>query len=74
MKKKHFFSNVIKQLLSKTCSLRNIDKHIKDLNKKIKDCKSERGLKRYYENEEKKLNQRKIYYGKNKRSTITETK
>ena len=51
-----------------------IEKHIEDFHKnytECKDCKSKRGLKRYYVNKDNISNQRKIYY---EQKTIKETK
>ena len=52
---------------SKTCSMCNFEKHIKDFHKKYTDCKDcncKRGLKRYYERKEKTSNHRKKHYEK----------
>ena len=35
-------------------------------NSECKDCNGKRGLKRYYENKEKRSNQQKTYYKKTK--------
>ena len=51
----------------------NIEKLINIFYKKYsecRDCNRARGLKRYYENEDKKSNQQKIYYEKNREKTI----
>ena len=51
----------------------NIEKPMKNFNKKSTECEkcnSKRGLKRYYESKEKKSNQRKICYEKNKNNLL----
>ena len=48
---------------TKTCSMRNIEKHITNFYKKYsecRDCNRARGLKRFYENKDKISNQQKI--------------
>ena len=62
---------------TKTCSMCNIEKHISNFNKKYtecKDCNRARGLKRYYENKYKILNQQKIYYKKNRQKILLQKK
>ena len=52
---------------TKTCTMCNIDKHNKKLNKNYPECidsNRARGLKRYYENKDEISNQQKIYYKK----------
>ena len=47
----------------------NIGKHIKRLKNffaEFRNCKSKRGLKLYYDNEDEMSNERKIYYENNK--------
>ena len=49
----------------KSCTQCNIEKHINIFYKKYsvgKDCNSKRGLKRYYENKEKRSDQQELYY------------
>ena len=56
-------------MISKTCSMCEIEKHIKIFHKnyvECKDCHSKRGLIRCYVHKNKISNQRKIYYEKNK--------
>ena len=51
----------------KTCTMCNIEKHIKNFYKKYsecKDCKRTRGLNCYSENKDKTSNQQKIKYEK----------
>ena len=58
---------------SKICTHRNIEKNIEDFYIKCTDCKvckSNRSLKRYYENEDKLSNQRKIYYEKDRKKLL----
>ena len=53
---------------TKTCSMCNIEKHIKNFHKnysECRDCNRARGLKRFYENKDKISNQQKICYEKN---------
>ena len=53
----------------KTCTLCNNEKHINNFYKKYsecKDCNIERGVKRYYDNKDKKSIQQKIFYEKNR--------
>ena len=55
----------------------NFEKHIKDFYKKYtecKKCKSIRSSNRCYENRDKKSNQRKIYYEKNKKTLLQKQK
>ena len=54
---------------TKTCTMCNIEKDINNFYKSFpecKDCNCTRGLKRYYGNKDKKSNQQKIYYEKNR--------
>ena len=51
----------------KLCTQCNLEKNIKDFYSKYtecKICKSNRSLKRYYENKDKMSNQKKLYYKK----------
>ena len=52
---------------TKTCSMCKIEKHINNFYKnysECEDCNRKRGLKRYYEKNDKISNQRNIYYEK----------
>ena len=52
---------------SNTCTMCNIEKHINNIYKRYSecnDCNRARGLKRYYENQDKVSLQQKIYYEK----------
>ena len=54
-------------MVTKTCSMYNIEKHINNFYKnysECRDCNRARGLKRYYENIDKISNQQKINYDK----------
>ena len=54
---------------TKMCTICNIEKDINNFLKKYsecRDCNRARGLKRYYENEDKLSNQQKIFYEKNR--------
>ena len=54
---------------NKTYTVCNIEKHINNFHKKYSECKAcniKRGVKRYYYNKDKILNQQKIYYEKNR--------
>ena len=54
---------------TKMCTICNIEKDIKNFDKKYTeciDCNRARGLKRYYENKDKISNQQKLYYEKNR--------
>ena len=58
---------------SKMCTICNIEKHINNFYKKYTeciDCNRARGLKRYYENKDKKSNQQKLYYEKNREKIL----
>ena len=62
---------------TKVCIMCNNEKLINNFYKKYsecRDCNRARGLKRYYENKDKILNQQKIYYEKKRKNIITETK
>ena len=51
----------------KTCNVCNVEKHLKTFYKKNSECKyciTKRGVKCYYNNEEKKSIQQKLYYSK----------
>ena len=55
------------------CSICNIEKHTNNFYKKYTeciDCNGARGLKRYYENKDKKSNQQKIYSEKNREKML----
>ena len=62
----------------KTCTMCNMEKLINNFYKTYSecgDCNRTRGLKRYYENKDKKSNQQKLYYEKKQRKNInTKTK
>ena len=52
---------------SENCSLCKIEKQIEKFYKKhleCKECKSKKGLRRYYENKDKTSTQRKLFYRK----------
>ena len=52
---------------TKTCSMCNIEKHIKIFHRRYtecKDCDRTRGFNQYYENKDKISKQQKIYYEK----------
>ena len=54
---------------NKTCTVCNIEKHIKNFHNKYSECKGcniKRVVKHYYENKNKITNQQKIYYEKNR--------
>ena len=54
---------------TKMCTMCNIEKHINNFYKKhseCRDCNHSRGLKRYYKNKDKILNQQKVSYEKNR--------
>ena len=58
---------------SKMCTICNIEKHINNFYKKYTeyiDCNRARGLRRYYENEDKISKQQKIYYEKNREKIL----
>ena len=58
---------------TKICSMCNIEKHINNFYKKhseCRDCNRARGLKRYYENEDKISYQQNIYYEKNREKIL----
>ena len=63
---------------SKTCTMCNIEeKQINNFYKKYsecRDCNRARGLKRYYENEDKISNQQKTYYEKNREKIFLQKK
>ena len=62
---------------TKTCSMCNIEKLISNFCKKCsecRDCNCGRGLKQYYENKDKKSNQRKILYEKIETENYYKTK
>ena len=53
---------------NKTCTICNLEKHINTFYKEDSGCEycnSKRGLSRYYENRDKRSNQRKTQYEKN---------
>ena len=55
---------------TKMCTICNSEKHINNFYKKYSectDCNRTRGLKLYYENKDKILNQQKIYYEKKRK-------
>ena len=54
---------------SKVCVVCNIGKSIDNFCNKYRECKQcniKRSMKRYFENKDKILNQRKLYYEKNR--------
>ena len=58
---------------SKTCTICNLEKHIIVFYKKDSGCEicnSKRGLSRYYEKKDKRSNQRKTFYEKNKKDKL----
>ena len=58
---------------TKMCTMCNIEKHINKFCKKYsecRDCNRTRGLKRYYENEDKISNQQRVYYEKNREKKL----
>ena len=68
-----FNKNISKWTDSKICTICNIEKQINNFWRKYsgrKDCKSRRGLKRYYDNKDKISNQRKLYYEKKNKDNL----
>ena len=61
---------------SKNCVICNTEKSIDDFYKKYTECKQckKRSMKRYYENEDKLSNQRKIYNEKNRDVLLAKSK
>ena len=62
---------------TKTCTMCNIENHTNNFYKKYTeciDCNRARGLKRYYENEDKISNQQKVYYEKNREKILLQKK
>ena len=58
---------------TKTCTMCNIEKQIKNFYKNYTECKNcnrARCLKSYYENKHKISNQQKIYYEKNREKIV----
>ena len=58
---------------AKMCTICNIEKHTNNFYKKYTeciDCNRARGLKRYFENEDKISNQQKVYYEKNREKIL----
>ena len=74
---KFLFNKNIINKWKKTCSICNIEKSINNFYKKYskcKDCNRARGLKLYYENKDKRSNQQKIYYEKNREKRLLQEK
>ena len=62
---------------SKVCVVCNNEKSIDNFYNKYRECKPcniQRSTKRYYENKDKLLNQRKIYYEKNRDVLLAKSK
>ena len=62
---------------SKVCVVCNIEKSIDIFYNKYRECKQckiKRSMKRYYENNDKLSNQRKLYYEKNRDVLLTKSK
>ena len=58
---------------TKMCTICNIEKHTNNFYKKYTeciDCNRARGLKRYYENNDRISKQQKIYYEKNREKIL----
>ena len=59
------------------CVVCNIEKSIVNFNNKYRECKPcnmKRSMKRYYETKAKLLNQRKLYYEKNRDVLLAKSK
>ena len=62
---------------SKVCVIWNTGKSIDNFYNKLRECKScniQQSMKRYYENEDKTSNQRKLYFKKNKEVLLAKSK
>ena len=62
---------------SKVCVVCNTGKSIVNFNNKYRECKPcniQRSMKRYFENKDELLNQRKLYYEKNRDVLLAKSK
>ena len=62
---------------SRVCVICNTEKNIENFYNKYRECKQctiQRSMKRYYENEDKLSNQRKLYYEKNRDVLLAKSK
>ena len=58
---------------NKTCTVCNIEKHIKNFYKRYSECRNcniKRGVKRYFDNKDKISIQQKIYYEKKREKLL----